>query len=179
MPKKNTLRESRRAERAARRRKQRIVVGSIFGVAVIALAILAFPSLYNRASPTPEAPPAASGSQVTTASGLIYEDLVVGSGATAKAGDTVSVHYTGTLTNGSKFDSSLDRDKPLPFQLGAGEVIQGWDEGVAGMNVGGKRKLVIPPELGYGGQSVGSIPANSTLLFEVELLEIVSSAPSQ
>lgn len=101
-------------------------------------------------------------------------DLVVGQGAEAKAGQKVSVHYTGTLTNGNKFDSSLDRGRPFSFTLGAGQVIKGWDQGVAGMKVGGKRKLTIPPELAYGNQSVGGglIPPNSTLVFEVELLGV-------
>jgi FKBP-type peptidyl-prolyl cis-trans isomerase FkpA len=101
-------------------------------------------------------------------------DLVVGQGAEAKSGQRVSVHYTGTLTNGKKFDSSLDRGKPFSFTLGAGEVIKGWDQGVAGMKVGGKRKLTIPPELAYGSRAVGGdlIPANSTLVFEVELLGV-------
>ena len=90
----------------------------------------------------------------------------------AKAGDTVSVHYTSYLTNGSKFDSSVDRNQPFEFPLGAGRVIPGWDEGVAGMKVGEKRKLVIPPELGYGSRDMGQIPPNSTLIFEVELLGI-------
>jgi FKBP-type peptidyl-prolyl cis-trans isomerase FkpA len=110
---------------------------------------------------------------ITTASGLQYEDLTVGSGAEAKAGDSVQVHYTGWLTDGSKFDSSLDRGSPFVFQLGAGRVIKGWDEGVAGMKVGGKRKLHIPPALGYGARGAGGvIPPNAELVFEVELLGI-------
>jgi FKBP-type peptidyl-prolyl cis-trans isomerase FkpA len=110
---------------------------------------------------------------VTTSSGLQYEDLQEGSGAAAKAGDNVEVHYTGWLTNGKKFDSSLDRRQPFSFQLGAGRVIKGWDEGVAGMKVGGKRKLTIPPALGYGKRGAGSsIPPDSELIFEVELLKI-------
>jgi FKBP-type peptidyl-prolyl cis-trans isomerase len=100
-------------------------------------------------------------------------DLVVGQGAEAVAGKRVSVHYTGTLTNGSKFDSSLDRGKPFEFQLGAGQVIKGWDQGVAGMKVGGKRKLTIPADLGYGARGFPPvIPPNSTLVFEVELLGV-------
>lgn len=110
---------------------------------------------------------------ITTASGLKYEDLQEGSGAAAKAGDTVSVHYTGWLTDGQKFDSSHDRRSPFSFKLGAGRVIKGWDEGVSGMKVGGKRKLTIPSELGYGSRGAGGvIPPNAELIFEVELLKI-------
>lgn len=105
--------------------------------------------------------------------GMKVEILQQGSGVEAKAGDHVYVHYTGTLENGTKFDSSVDRGTPFDFDLGAGKVIQGWDLGVAGMKVGEKRKLTIPPELGYGDRAVGNIiPANATLLFDVELLKI-------
>lgn len=108
---------------------------------------------------------------VTTASGLKYVDLQVGTGAEAKAGQQVQVHYTGWLTNGTKFDSSVDRGEPFAFPLGAGRVIRGWDEGVAGMKVGGKRRLVIPPQLGYGSRGAGGvIPPDAELVFEVELL---------
>ncbi|MEW6056300.1 MAG: FKBP-type peptidyl-prolyl cis-trans isomerase [Bdellovibrionota bacterium] len=101
------------------------------------------------------------------------EDLKVGSGAEATTGKTVRVHYTGWLTNNTKFDSSVDRGQPFSFILGQGQVIQGWEKGVMGMKAGGKRKLTIPPELGYGEQGAGSvIPPNSTLIFEVELLEV-------
>ena len=104
---------------------------------------------------------------------LLIEDLTVGSGDTATAGQSVSVHYTGWLTDGQKFDSSLDRNDPFEFRLGAGQVIPGWDQGVAGMKVGGKRKLTIPPELGYGSRGAGGvIPPNATLVFEVELLAV-------
>lgn len=106
---------------------------------------------------------------------LQVEDLQVGTGAEAVAGKTVSVHYTGTLqANGKKFDASYDRGKPFSFQLGAGRVIKGWDQGVAGMKIGGKRKLTIPPELGYGASGAGNglIPPHATLVFEVELLEV-------
>ena len=108
----------------------------------------------------------------TTESGLKIEDLVVGSGEEATAGSTVTVNYTGTLLNGDQFDSSIGR-APFSFPLGGGRVIKGWDEGVAGMKVGGKRLLTIPPELGYGSRGAGNvIPANATLIFEVELLKV-------
>jgi len=111
----------------------------------------------------------------TTASGLQYEDIVAGGGGEARRGDEVRVHYTGWLYEngaaGRKFDSSKDRDEPFSFPLGAGHVIRGWDEGVAGMKVGGTRRLIIPPDLGYGARGAGGvIPPNATLLFEVELL---------
>lgn len=111
---------------------------------------------------------------ITTKSGLKYVEQKVGAGKEAKAGDTVAVHYTGTLTNGKKFDSSFDHKPPEPivFTLGAGQVIKGWDEGIAGLKVGGKRKLIIPPDLAYGDKEKGPIPANSTLIFEVELVKV-------
>lgn len=109
----------------------------------------------------------------TTPSGLTIDDLVVGNGAAAAAGQQVTVHYTGWLTDGKKFDSSKDRNDPFVFPLGAGRVIKGWDEGVQGMKIGGKRKLTIPPALGYGARGAGGvIPPNATLVFEVELLGV-------
>ena len=112
-------------------------------------------------------------SAITTASGLVYEELTVGAGAEAASGQRVTVHYTGWLTNGTKFDSSKDRNDPFKFHLGQGQVIAGWDEGVAGMKIGGKRKLTIPPELGYGARGAGGvIPPNAILIFEVELLGV-------
>lgn len=110
---------------------------------------------------------------ITTASGLQIEELTVGTGAVAEAGQNVSVHYTGWLTDGTKFDSSKDRNDPFQFGLGQRQVIAGWDEGVQGMLIGGVRKLTIPPELGYGARGAGGvIPPNATLVFEVELLGI-------
>lgn len=107
-----------------------------------------------------------------TQSGLMYEDVKVGTGEVATAGQTVSVQYTGWLTDGTKFDSSRDRNQPFSFKLGAGRVIAGWDEGVAGMRVGGERKLLIPSNLGYGDQGAGPIPPGATLVFDVELLGV-------
>ena len=99
-------------------------------------------------------------------------DSVVGKGTEAVNGKSVTVHYTGTLKDGTKFDSSVDRKEPFTFSLGSGQVIKGWEIGIVGMKVGGKRKLTIPPELAYGANAVGAIPANSTLIFDVELLEV-------
>jgi FKBP-type peptidyl-prolyl cis-trans isomerase len=114
-----------------------------------------------------------NGPPTTTASGLQYWDIVVGTGATAAPGNTVKVHYSGFLTTGEKFDSSRDRGEPFSFPLGAGQVIKGWDEGVAGMKVGGQRQLRIPPQLGYGAAGAGGvIPPNATLIFDVQLLDV-------
>jgi FKBP-type peptidyl-prolyl cis-trans isomerase FkpA len=131
--------------------------------------------LYNRSSsPSPDT--RNNMAITTTASGLQYEEITVGEGAEAQAGQNVTVHYTGWLQNadgsaGSKFDSSKDRNDPFEFPLGAGRVIKGWDEGVQGMKIGGKRKLIIPAELGYGARGAGgAIPPNATLIFDVELL---------
>lgn len=119
------------------------------------------------------APTAVTGTPITTSSGLQYWDLVSGTGETAVSGKIVKVHYTGWLTNGTKFDSSVDRNTPFEFPLGAHRVIKGWDEGVAGMKVGGKRQLHIPPDLGYGARGAGGrIPPGATLIFDVELLEV-------
>ena len=136
-------------------------------IAIVVVVVLAFAAvayvLMNRGP--------ATGAEVATASGLKYVDMVEGTGATPKKGQTVTVHYTGTLENGKKFDSSVDRDQPFEFRIGEGAVIKGWDEGLASMKVGGKRKLIIPPALGYGVRgSPPNIPPNSILLFDVELL---------
>lgn len=127
----------------------------------------------DTASPAATAggPPPA-GTQKELARGIKYTEMKAGTGAAAETGKTVSVHYTGWLTNGEKFDSSVDRGEPFEFRLGAGDVIPGWDEGVKGMKVGEKRRLEIPPDQAYGPQGVGPIPPNATLIFEVELLEV-------
>jgi len=129
---------------------------------------LAFAQKSDTSKPT-----MVKGAPTKTADGLEYWDIKVGSGETAMAGHTVSVHYTGWLTDGKKFDSSVDRGQPFKFNLGAGQVIKGWDEGVAGMKIGGKRQLRIPPDLGYGARGAGGvIPPNATLIFDVELLGV-------
>jgi peptidylprolyl isomerase len=109
---------------------------------------------------------------ITKENGLKIQDITVGNGAEVKSGDKVTVNYLGTLENGTKFDSSYDRGTPFTTQIGVGQVIQGWDEGIVGMKVGGKRKLIIPASLGYGDQQAGDIPPGSTLIFEVELLNV-------
>jgi FKBP-type peptidyl-prolyl cis-trans isomerase len=187
---KAALREQRRAQRIAKRNRQRVIIGVIIALVVIVVGYFVFKDYKTRsqaatATPTTTAnttypigtldttPPAPTANAITTASGLIYEDLQVGDGATAKTGDTVSVNYTGWLADGTKFDSSLDRGQPFDFTLGAGQVIPGWDEGVTGMNVNGTRLLVIPPDLAYGSAGYPpTIPANATLTFEVQLVAI-------
>jgi peptidylprolyl isomerase len=133
---------------------------------VVASQLTAIPDANQRGGTT------SVDTEITTPSGLKYVDIVVGTGASPKPGDRITVHYSGTLENGEKFDSSYDRGQPFPFQIGMGRVIKGWDEGVMTMKVGGKRKLIIPPQLGYGQRDMGKIPPNSTLIFEVELLGI-------
>lgn len=121
---------------------------------------------------TPSADVQTGGNVVDQPKELIKKDLVVGTGEEATPGKNVTVHYTGTLISGQKFDSSLDRGQPFTFKLGSGQVIQGWEQGVAGMKVGGKRKLTVPATLAYGDRAVGSIPPNSILVFEIELLKV-------
>lgn len=136
-------------------------------------ALILFTFIPGGERPMAAAENSATGQEVTTSSGLKYVDQAVGTGEAAVAGKNVSVHYTGWLENGKKFDSSVDRGQPFSFPLGAGRVIKGWDEGVQGMKVGGKRKLTIPSDLGYGSRGAGGvIPPNATLIFDVELLGV-------
>jgi peptidylprolyl isomerase len=142
----------------------------------LALAALAV-ALTGALAAAAATPAAAAGEETTTASGLKIVDTVVGTGATPKTGQTCIMHYTGWLyeggKKGTKFDSSVDRGEPFAFAIGTGQVIAGWDEGVATMKVGGKRTLIIPPDLGYGAQGAGGvIPPNATLIFDVELLDV-------
>jgi len=153
--------------------------------AVLAVALIWLGVWYDNQSTTQsnqaevQQGQAAQQSQQQLMSELTIKDDVVGTGATAQDGDTISVLYTGTLDNGTIFDaSSLHGNQPFTFVLGAGQVIQGWDLGVAGMKVGGKRELTIPPSLGYGSQAVASIPASSTLHFVVQLLSVSSTPPT-
>ena len=148
-------------------------------VAIVALAAMAVAQskttkkASSAARPNTTAPTKVTGEPTKTPSGLNYWDIKVGAGPTAQKGQMVTVNYTGWLTNGKKFDSSVDAGRPFDFTLGAGAVIKGWDEGVAGMKVGGKRQLRIPPQLAYGGRGYpGAIPPNSTLIFDVELLGV-------
>jgi FKBP-type peptidyl-prolyl cis-trans isomerase len=143
-------------------------------LALAAVFLFAQSAARKSATPNTNAPTKVTGDGVKTPSGLIYWDIRVGNGEAAKEGSHVRVHYTGWLTNGKKFDSSVDAGKPFDFTIGNGEVIKGWEEGVAGMRVGGKRQLRIPPDLGYGAEGTpgGPIPPNATLIFDVQLLGV-------
>ncbi len=141
-----------------------------FAVTVVAVLVLVIAQFVSGQEQVVAAPAA---EYITTPSGLKYRDIKVGTGPSPENGQLVFVHYTGKLENGRKFDSSRDRGTPFAFRLGVGEVIKGWDEGIATMKVGGQRELVIPPELGYGAQGAGGvIPPNATLIFDVELIRI-------
>jgi FKBP-type peptidyl-prolyl cis-trans isomerase len=161
-----SIRSERARRRAIKQRNQRLIALFFVILVVAGLSYLA----YSVFTPKKAAAPAAA----TTIGGMQIQDLTVGAGQAAKNGDTLSVHYTGWLADGTKFDSSVDRGQPFEFTLGQGSVIQGWDQGMVGMQVGGKRKLVIPPEMAYGagGAGGGLIPPNATLTFEVQLLAI-------
>jgi FKBP-type peptidyl-prolyl cis-trans isomerase FkpA len=162
-----SIREKRRAARAARIRKIRILVSAVILLIVAGVVYIALSDQVAEPPPPIDTTPIANGLQI--------EDLIIGEGPVAKSGDLVSVHYTGWLLDGTKFDSSLDRDRPFEFTIGGGTVIKGWDQGVPGMRPGGQRKLTIPPDLAYGAAGRGDIPPDATLIFEVELIEIITS----
>jgi len=146
----------------------------VLAVAADAQAPTAAPSTPAQASGPPPLPGMIQWH--TTASGLKYADTAVGTGAEPQNGQTVVVHFTGWLADGMQFDSSRDRNKPFGFQLGSRQVIKGWDEGVRGMRVGGKRRLIVPPSLGYGARGIGGlIPPDATLTFDIELLRVIGS----
>lgn len=182
-------RRSKQTDQLNKKSNFTLIIAAVV-IAVIAIAGVAYLMTQNS-TPPPPVPPATPPATPTTtftppapvsvdangiatmASGLKYKDIVEGTGESPNPGKFVTVHYTGTLTNGKKFDSSLDRGQPYTFVIGKGKVIKGWDEGVMTMKVGGKRKLIIPPDLGYGSRGSGpDIPPNATLLFEVQLLGI-------
>lgn len=145
----------------------------ISAITFFAVALQGQTAAHKPAVPNTSHPTKVTGDGVKTASGLQYWDIKVGTGTEAKAGSHVTVHYTGWLTSGKKFDSSVDAHQPFPFTIGAGDVIKGWDEGVTGMKVGGKRQLRIPPDLAYGKQGYpGVIPADATLIFDIQLLAV-------
>jgi len=152
----------------------RYVVAVAIILALTAVFVGAQSATRKSATPNTSAPGKVTGEGVKTASGLIYWDIRVGNGDVAKEGSHVRVHYTGWLTTGKKFDSSVDAGTPFDFTIGNGEVIKGWEEGVAGMRIGGKRQLRIPPSLGYGAEGTpgGPIPPNATLIFDVQLLGV-------
>ncbi len=151
--------------------KKHHVIG-LLGVVVIIVVVIAVTVGVHRSAKAPATNASSSSNKGGSVMDLQKTDEVVGTGAEAVAGKQVTVNYTGTLTNGTVFDSSYSRNQPFAFQLGAGQVIKGWDEGVVGMKVGGKRKLVIPPSLGYGNQTAGTIPPNSTLIFDIQLVSV-------
>jgi peptidylprolyl isomerase len=153
--------QQRSEARHAKQKRTRVIA------AVIIVALLAAAAAYMFVPGLP-----GTGAEVTTRTGLKYTDLVVGTGPSPSPGQTAVVHYTGTLTDGTKFDSSRDKGQPYSFALGTGTVIKGWDEGVATMKVGGRRRLVVPPALGYGPTGNGTIPPNATLVFDIELLDV-------
>jgi FKBP-type peptidyl-prolyl cis-trans isomerase len=153
---------------------KRLLAGAMILVAAVAVAQTApAKPKVKVVPPSTNAPTRVTGDGVKTDSGLQYWEIRVGNGEVAKEGSHVRVHYTGWLTTGKKFDSSVDRGQPFDFTIGNGEVIKGWEEGVAGMKVGGKRQLRIPPELGYGADGYPpDIPANATLIFDIQLLGV-------
>lgn len=149
-----------------------VTLGIVVVIAILSIGV--FNAVFRNTAKT-DAPRTETSMNYTQENGLIVEDIIVGNGAEAVSGKVITAHYTGTLQDGTVFDSSVTRGTPFQFVLGAGQVIRGWDLGILGMKVGGKRKLTIAPELAYGSRAIGAIPANSTLVFEVELLGVSNS----
>jgi hypothetical protein len=170
---KKRFRDESLARRRAQENRRRLTIAALIAAAVVVIVVMALVSAGGDDGASSAAPGECDESPQTLDSGLVVEDLECGDGEEAQRGDLVTVHYTGTLENGRKFDSSRDRGEPFPLRLGAGMVIPGWEEGLPGMRAGGTRKLTIPPELGYGEAGrPPEIPPNSTLVFEIELLEV-------
>jgi FKBP-type peptidyl-prolyl cis-trans isomerase len=170
---KKRFRDESLARRRAEENRRRLTIAALIAAAVVVIVVMALVSAGGDDGTSSAAPGECDESPQTLDSGLVVEDLECGDGEEAQRGDLVTVHYTGTLENGRKFDSSKDRGEPFPLRLGAGMVIPGWEEGLPGMRAGGTRKLTIPPELGYGEAGrPPEIPPNSTLVFEIELLEV-------
>lgn len=173
--KKPTLREQRRARRSTKLLRQRLTIGILIFAAIASIAaFIYFRDKSQKEAEIEAAAPTEAFQETLAQVNLFIEDLVIGEGPQVQNGDYVAVHYVGTLADGTVFDSSRERDVPFEFTLGAGEVIQGWDQGLVGMNVGGTRRLVIPPEMAYGvNGSPPVIPPNATLYFEVEMVDII------
>jgi FKBP-type peptidyl-prolyl cis-trans isomerase FkpA len=170
---KKRFRDESLARRRAQENRRRLTIAALIAAAVVVIVVMALVSAGGDDGASSAAPGECDESPQTLDSGLVVEELECGDGEEAQRGDLVTVHYTGTLENGRKFDSSRDRGEPFPLRLGAGMVIPGWEEGLPGMRAGGTRKLTIPPELGYGEAGrPPEIPPNSTLVFEIELLEV-------
>jgi FKBP-type peptidyl-prolyl cis-trans isomerase len=170
---KKRFRDESLARRRAEENRRRLTIAALIAAAVVVIVVMALVSAGGDDGTSSAAPGECDESPQTLDSGLVVEDLECGDGEEAQRGDLVTVHYTGTLENGRKFDSSKDRGEPFPLRLGAGMVIPGWEEGLPGMRAGGTRRLTIPPELGYGEAGrPPEIPPNSTLVFEIELLEV-------
>lgn len=166
----SSSRSTRSSKKNSKQLTRAVVYVIIAAIAVAAVLFIVLRGGSSTPSPSSVGEVTGPGGEVTTPSGLKYLDEVVGSGASPRQGQNVTVHYTGTLENGTKFDSSVDRGQPYTFRIGTRVVIQGWDEGIMTMKVGGKRRLTIPANLAYGAAGRPGIPPNATLLFEVELL---------
>ncbi len=157
---------------------KKVILGIVITIALAVIALFFIASFYNPFSMLNNQSNSLPEATSTPNNGLVVQDTVIGTGAMAQPGDMLTVNYTGKLKDGTVFDSSIGK-QPFQFTLGVGQVIPGWDEGLVGMKVGGTRKLIIPPALGYGAQAVGALPANSTLVFDVQLLSVSPATSTQ